>query len=223
MHGTEAALNGKNPPSRPQWLRRVTSGLLFVLLAAFVWMHWDQEAFLVWKQGVHPLLFFSMMAVLPAVGFPVTPLYVLAGLTFGTAVGLIGTWLAIAANLSLCFWIARSGMRPRLKRWISGSRFQLPEAPRHKQLGFTVLLRLTPGVPSFLKSYLLALAGVSFRVYLPVSLGIGGSFASMLVLLGESVLEPEFDPWKMGVVVMLLLLLSGGVAWWQRKQWIGTR
>ncbi len=223
MQNTEAVLKRKDSSGRPQWLRPVTSGLFFVLLAAFVWTHWDQEAFLEWKQGVHPLLFFSMMAVLPAVGFPVTPLYVLAGLTFGTAVGLIGTWLAIAANLSLCFWIARSGLRPTLKRWIAGSRFKLPEVSKDRELGITVLVRLTPGVPSFLKSYLLALADVSFRVYFPVSLGIGGSFATMLVLLGESVMEPEFDPWKTGIVVMLLLSLSGGVAWWQRKLRKGTR
>lgn len=216
MQKFEVSPRAKSPSGWRGWLRPVAGGLLAALLAAFLWTYWDLDSFQDWKQRAHPVVFFSLMAVLPAFGFPVTPFYVLAGLTYGIPVGLTGTWLAIATNLALCFWVARSGLRPAIRRWITRSGFTLPEARRDQDLRFTLLVRLTPGIPSCVKSYLLALAGVSFRVYFPFSVAIAGSFATALVVLGESVLD--FDPWEAGAAMLVLLLLAGAVAWWRRRR-----
>ena len=51
----------------------------------------------------------------PAIGVPMTPLLLLAGATFGPGIGLLGSLLALALNLTLCYWIANL-MRPGLRR-----------------------------------------------------------------------------------------------------------
>jgi hypothetical protein len=64
--------------------------------------------------GLHalrPLPYFAMMAVLPAIGIPISPLYILAGASFGIAVGLVGSLVALAVNATLCYWIS-SRLRP---------------------------------------------------------------------------------------------------------------
>src|SRR5690554_5176852 len=55
--------------------------------------------------------FFLAMAVLPTVGFPVTPFYLLAGATFGVWLSLAGTALAQALNLILAYWMSRRYLR----------------------------------------------------------------------------------------------------------------
>ncbi|MDQ3363810.1 MAG: hypothetical protein M3680_00055 [Myxococcota bacterium] len=46
-------------------------------------------------RDARPLTFFIVMALLPAFGAPLTPLFLVAGVTFAVRVGLIGSGLAL--------------------------------------------------------------------------------------------------------------------------------
>ncbi len=192
-----------------KWGRRIVSALGLMVLGVLGWLlwhSWDQTAIEDLTED-NPLVFFGLMALLPALGFPATPFYLVAGASYETRFGLAGTLAAVALNLSLCYWIARSGLRPVVKKLLTWAGIRFPEVEEKNEFKFTLLVKLTPGVPVFAKNYLLGMADIPFRIYFPVSMVIAGTYASSFVILGESMLER--DPWKAVGVGVFLVLVAG--------------
>lgn len=189
-----------------------------VVIVVLVWNAWDQAAFTAWKQEAGPVPYFLVMAVLPALGLPITPFFILAGATFGSLVGLVGSLIALAANFTLCFWIARSGLKPFVIRLLKRFSVKLPEfdGNRQRAVRFIVLVKFAPGVPAFAKNYLLGAAGVPFWLYFGLSMAISGVYAVAFVVLGESALEQ--DPVRLLAAAALIVATAGGVWWWRRRR-----
>lgn len=121
-----------------------------------------------------PLLFLAI-AVLPGFILPVAPLLGLAGLWGGEN----GPWLsclyctlALFANLSWTYWLARGPARGLLGKLLKRTRFHLPESTPDNMLEWAIILRLTPGVPFIFSNYGLGLLRMPFTQYLLVSLPI---------------------------------------------------
>jgi uncharacterized membrane protein YdjX (TVP38/TMEM64 family) len=170
-----------------------------------------------WKRDASPLLFFGAMALLPALGMPATPFFVLAGTTFGVKVGLVGTAAALTSNVAIVYWIGRSGMRTVLERLLRRFGYDLPDFD-HSGKGaarFTLAIKLAPALPSALKNYVLGMVGVPFLLYFGLSMLISGSYAATLVVLGESLMEHDLG--TAAVVVGALLVLGLAIWWWQKK------
>lgn len=185
-------------------------GALLIAFSLALWLSWNYERILDWKREADPLSFFLLMAVLPALGFPITPLFVLAGAVFGTALGLLGSLLALAANLVLCHWIAHSGLRPHLERLLARTRYRLPsfDDRRRSALRFTLLLRITPGVPLFIKNYLLGFSGIPLKLHFRVSMLLTGAYGAGFVLLGESMFERNLAAAIIGLVILVVISLA---------------
>jgi uncharacterized membrane protein YdjX (TVP38/TMEM64 family) len=191
-----------------------------VLALLWIWRNWDQEAFLAWKQEAGPVPFFAALAILPAIGVPTTPFFMLAGMTFGLTVGLLGTAASLAVNMMLCFWIAHSGLRNSLRRLLARWGRELPQVEGKRALRFAVLVKLAPGVPTFVKQYALGLSGMDFVPYFIVSFLITLPYAAAFVVLGESIFD--FD-WQQGVGALVALLALSAIflgvrRWWQQRQ-----
>ena len=112
------------------WLKRILGVLGVATLALVAWWVWDRDAMMAWKEEAGPVAFFGAMAVLPAIGIPVTPLFVLAGATFGVGPGLLGSGVALGLNLALCYAIARSALRPGSSRSSGASTTSCPTSRR---------------------------------------------------------------------------------------------
>src|SRR5262245_32848199 len=94
------------------WARRAGIAVLVVGLGYVTVSIWDRDALVRWMSEAAPAPFFLAMAVLPAIGVPLSPFMIVAGATFGIWVGLIGSIAAIAINLCICYAIAHSTLRP---------------------------------------------------------------------------------------------------------------
>lgn len=203
----------------PLWRRvpwRAPLGVVVVIAAAWwVLPMIDPAAIADWKREAHPLVFFPLMAVLSSAGFPTTPFYLAAGAAFGARVGLIGTWAALAAHLVICYWVARSGLRPLLLRGFVRMGWKPPELRGGEGWAFAMMVRLAPGPPSFVKNYLLASSGVPAVVYFTVSFLVAGAYASALVVLGESFIEGRGGR-AAGALAALVFLVAAAA-------WVGKR
>jgi uncharacterized membrane protein YdjX (TVP38/TMEM64 family) len=193
-----------------------------VLLAAAVlgvvfiaWKVWNPDDITLWLERVDPIAFFALMAVLPAVGIPMTPFLIIAGASFGGPIGVTGSLIAIALNLALCFVLARllKPMLASLLRWLGHA---LPNLSARGKSPARVALtvKLVPGVPAFLKSYVLAVTGIGFGPYFAVSMLISGAYAVLVVVLGKSLLDHE----RNNVLVIVLLLGMVGLAVWRWRR-----
>jgi uncharacterized membrane protein YdjX (TVP38/TMEM64 family) len=161
-------------------------------LALLLWAVWEREAITAWMSQARPVPFFALVALLTTVGAPITPFFIVAGATFGVRMGLIGSGLALAVSLVVTYWIAQ-GLRPWVESVLRRFDRELPDFERAGKsvLHFTLMVKLAPGIPAFLKNASLAVAGVPFPLYLGVSLLVTGAYVAALVVLGESLLEHD--------------------------------
>ena len=140
-----------------------------------------------------PWAFFCALAILPAIGFPITLLYLTAGSAFAEKMGMGGVLaaagLALLVNIALTYWLARFGLRPWLEQMISHSKYKIPVVVAAEQAEVTLLLRITPGPPFFIQSYLLGLAEIRFPTYLWISWVIAMAYASGFIVFGDAILH----------------------------------
>lgn len=189
--------------------RKATLVLLGILTAVAVaggillWRHYDVRGYIdrviSALRNAGPLPFFSAMALLPAVGFPLSAFTFVAGPVFGPTLG-VGTVVlcavaAIAANVALSYGLAAYALRPvaaGVVRWLG---YQLPDIKPTTAWLAIVVLRVVPVTPFFLQSLILGLARVPFGTYLVVSVLVPSTYAASIIVLGDGLMRG--DRWAM--------------------------
>jgi uncharacterized membrane protein YdjX (TVP38/TMEM64 family) len=205
--------------TRPWWVYALTAlaAVVVAVVVYLVWSAYDHEAIMRWFRELHPLPFFIVAALLPAIGVPTSPIYILAGALFGMPLGLVVSWAAVVVSGILCFWIAR-GLRPLFERMLRMFKTELPDFSERDKgaLRFVVGVKLAPGAPAFLKSYALGVSGVPFRLYLVVAMLTTALYATALTVLGESLLDHRAR--RVVVVVAVLAAVTAAAMWWYRRR-----
>lgn len=206
-----------NADRRLSWMATVGVVLGVVVALVAIWFFWDREAVQAWKAQAGPVPFFAAMAILPAIGVPMTPFFIAAGATFGVPIGLVGSLVALAVNLVGSYAIAHSGLRPHVERLVRRLGYELPRIDTRKDaLRSALVVKLAPGLPTFAKSYLVAVANVPFVIYFVVSMLISGVYGAALVVLGESVFEHDLRRiWPLAVPAVIVL---AGVGIFKRRR-----
>jgi uncharacterized membrane protein YdjX (TVP38/TMEM64 family) len=187
-------------------------------LLALLWSAYDHEAVMAWLREAHPLPFFAAATLLPIFGVPISPFFILAGASFGRWPGLIGSELALAANLVICYWIARSGIRQWLVSLLQKFGHELPEFSESNKRTFRFILtvKLTPGPPQVVKNYTLGAARVPFNLFFGTSMLINGVYAALLVIVGESILSHQLS--RALIAVAVVVVLAAAARWGLRKR-----
>lgn len=186
-------------------------------LVILAWSIWDSATLASWQHDAAPLPFFAAMAVLPMLGLPITPFFVLAGATFGTRLGLVGSGLALGLNLAVSYWLAHTAIRPWLESLLRRLGYELPDYEKNKKgaVRFTFSVKLAPGIPAFVKNYGLGASGVPFPLYFGASMLTTGLYAAVLILLGESLFEHDLNRTVVAGAVIVVAAL--GLWWWRRS------
>jgi len=148
-------------------------------------------------RGAGPWAFFSGIVVLPAVGAPLSLFTLIAGEAFAakmTMVGVIAAVLAaVAVNLAITYWLARHAMRPLLSRLAEHYGYRIPRVTAANALSITIVLRLTPGPPFFVQSYILGMAEVPFRLYMIASWLCVLPTVIAFIILGKGIFNGNFQ------------------------------
>lgn len=140
-----------------------------------------------------PVMFFLAMAVLPAIGAPLSFFSLTAGSVFGPQIGtpavVFFSVAAITANMALSYVLAHRAFRPLLESLVKRLGYKMPQVDPGDVNGLIVLIRVTPGIPFPVQNYLLGLAGVPFGRYLLLSALIQLPINAAVVLLGDAILS----------------------------------
>ncbi len=183
-------------------------GITVILLGFFFWedlkgIDVDLESMIVLIQDQGPLIFFTALALLPMIGTPVSIFYLVAGASFGLSLSLVGTALALAVNISLSYWLARSLLRKALEMLLSRTHYRIPQVKGNDHVMLTLFVRIMPGVPFFLQSYLLGIAQVPFRIYFLISWIVAFVMSAGMIVLGNS-----FQSSSIGQIVFAVMLVA---------------
>jgi uncharacterized membrane protein YdjX (TVP38/TMEM64 family) len=155
-----------------------------------------------------PLPFFAAMAILPAAGFPLALFAVTAGPVFGPVLGVgqvIGySMLALAANVALSYGIAVSTLRPLVARWVAWMGYSLPKIEFGSAWEIVLMLRILPGVPFSLQSYLLGLARIPFGAYMLISTLVPSFYFASIILCGNALFSGNRTAMAVGAALLVL-------------------
>jgi uncharacterized membrane protein YdjX (TVP38/TMEM64 family) len=112
---------------------------------------------------------------------------------------------AIALNLALTYWLAAKALRPLLLRLLLRLGYKLPEVAATDMTDLIVIVRVTPGPPSFVQSYLLGLARVPFGKYMLISCVATWSYSIALILFGDALLHGKGGMAFVGICAIVAL------------------
>ncbi|MEO6993180.1 MAG: VTT domain-containing protein, partial [Lacunisphaera sp.] len=150
-----------------------------------------------------PLPFFAAMAILPAVGFPISLFYLAAASAFATQMGLEGviaaSGAAILVDLAISYWLVRYGLRPWLERLIGRTKYKIPLVAAANQVQITWLVRITPGPPYVVQNVLLGLAEIPFFTFLWISWLTNMLYACGFIIFGDAIIHGKGEGVLFGV------------------------
>lgn len=191
-------MESSTPSTGRRWKKRhhlLVAGLAGLLVLIFILSRTtglseavDRVVTLLREAG--PVVFFLAMALLPAVGFPMFAFTLAAGPVFGPTLGagwvIVCSVAAVVVNLLLTYWLANHALRPLVSRLLTYFEFRLPESTAGSAWQVALIVRLTPGPPFWVQSYLLGLIRVPLTPYLVVSTLVMTGYIVALVLGGEA-------------------------------------
>jgi uncharacterized membrane protein YdjX (TVP38/TMEM64 family) len=142
-------------------------------------------------ERLNPVAVLPAMAVLPAFGFPIVVVYLIAGARFGPVLGGGVVALVTAAHLLITYGITKTFLRRPLERFLEKRRLHFPEIPADEHALVALIVALVPGLPYVVRNYVLALAGVRLRVYFWVCLPLYVARSYVTILLGDMGTDPD--------------------------------
>lgn len=143
----------------------------------------------------------ALMATLPVVGFPISPVYIGAGALFGPAQGALVVMGMTALHLLATHALARTLLRSPLERWRRRWSRRLPVVPPGERVTLVAMIVVMPALPYVARNALLAFSGVPLRLLLLVGVPLYTLRALVSIFLGDVGREPSRDA----------LLVLGGV------------
>lgn len=164
-------------------------------------------------KGINGALIFTLMVVLPLVGFPVSVGHAVAGVRFGLGLGLALVAMSIVLQMLLSYALVKAMPKLFAKRF-EGIRKRLPHGAHTPVTQFTMLL---PGVPYFAQNYVLPVIGVPLGTYLRWGVPIHIAKSIVGVIFGD--MSDDLTPGRIAGFVAYTVFTTVACAWaFQRLQ-----
>ena len=187
----------------------------------FLFAFWTSFSDVLVKNG--PLLFLAIV-FLPALILPVTPLLALAGI-WGELNGILlasvlGT-LSLTANCCWTYWLARLFGLNLVNRFVLLLRKKpiiIPEGSGNTNFFlYSLILRLTPGIPFIFSNFILGALKMPFHMYLIISIPILACSSFGYIYTTAGLISGDFVNLGAGVAIILCFFIAGKVVIKKRK------
>lgn len=162
-----------------------------------------------------PVLFISLMILLPVLGFPISVFLVVGGIKFGIVLA-TALWLVVLPIHTIIGYLAVKFLRPWLQKLLNNTLgYDIPTIPPNRQALFSLLFLAIPAIPYAAKNYLLPMAGVSMRYCILLNCLVQSVLGLPFIILGKS--GAEMDPTLFYVALLAFFALYLLLRWVKKK------
>ena|GEM_PF-2217881 len=154
-----------------------------------------------------PAVFAGALVVLPALGFPLSPLLILMGGRFGWAPGLAGLALVVPIHLMVAFLVSRRVLFHRLCALAARRGVDLSSPPLSGRIKASLLFMALPGLSYSLKNYLLPLSGLPARYCLALGWPVQVLLGIPFIIFGSAAANWSL-PMMAGALVMAAVFIA---------------
>lgn len=159
----------------------------------------------------HPWALVLLLATLPGIGFPISPVLFLFGIVLVPRFGLPATLaLGIGAQAVCTTWAYALAAGP-LRLWLLRIFYKdrtLPDMSSGNALRLGLILRLTPGIPYALQNIALGLVGMRLRPYLIVSIPTTALWTVGFITTGGALFEGQTGMAISGIAIIVVLAVA---------------
>lgn len=162
-----------------------------------------------------PVLFISLMVLLPVLGFPISVFLVVGGIKFGIVLATV-LWLVVLPIHTIIGYLAVKFLRPWLQKLLHNTlEYDIPTIPPNRQALFSFLFLAIPALPYGAKNYLLPMAGVSIRYCILLNCLVQSILGLPFIILGKS--GAEMDPTLFYLALLAFFMLFLLLRWVKKK------
>lgn len=155
--------------------------VLVLLFAGLI----DWHAVRTWMQHLDVRLLLVLLSLLPLLGFSISVVYLVTGAVFGGPMGVAVVAGISAVHLLGSHWIGRGYLRGPLRRWLKRRNQSLPALPPGEEVSVALMTALVPGLPYFVRNYLLAVSDLPLRTYFWVCWPVYVVRSCLVLFLGD--------------------------------------
>ena len=175
----------------------------------------------------YSMLFLGIIGIVIA-SIPATPFGIIAGIMFGSTIGI--TLIIIGASLgsALTFLIARYFARDAVSQWMEhNTRFQrLDRLIETHGTIIVIITRLVPLFPFNILNYGFGLTKIPFKTYIIWST-IGMIPGTVIFVGGSDVIYQSLTtgivPWELSILIISMILLIIGIGWYVKTTYTITK
>jgi uncharacterized membrane protein YdjX (TVP38/TMEM64 family) len=194
--------------------RKITVGVLVILGLVgltFLYRLIDVQAIHQWAEGVNGFVVFSLVTILPMLGFPVSVAHAVAGVRFGIGLGLGLVAISIVLQMLASYALVKAMPKLFAKRFDS-LRKKLPQGAHRSVTLFTMLF---PGAPYFAQNYVLPVVGVPLSTYMLWGVPIHIVKSTVGILFGD--MSDHLTPLRVAGFVTYTVITTVVCAWAFRR------
>lgn len=178
----------------------------------------------IWAPGIYLMIYLGIVIA----SIPATPFGIIAGIMFGSTIGI--TLIIIGASLgsALTFLIARYFARDAVSQWMAhNTRFQrLDRLIETHGTIIVIITRLVPLFPFNILNYGFGLTKITFKTYIIWST-IGMIPGTVIFVGGSDVIYQSLTtgiiPWELSILIISMILLIIGIGWYVKTTYTKTK
>ena len=212
----------------PNWLRPFI--LLFIIITIFLVAYYfgfsenlrDLQPWIqswgVWAPFVYLVIYLGIVLA----SIPATPFGIIAGLMFGSVIGILLIVIGASVGSALTFLIARYFARNSVAQWIGDNpRFQRLDQliERHGAI-IVIITRLVPLFPFNILNYGFGLTKISFKTYVIWST-IGMIPGTVVFVGGSDLIYQSLTtgkiPVELSILIAAMIILIIGIGWYVKS------
>lgn len=159
-----------------------------------------------------------LMATLPIVGFPISAVYLGAGLIFGPYLGCAVILGVTTLHLLVTHGLATTVLRSTVERWRNKWSARLPRVPPEENVTLVAMIVIMPGLPYIARNCLIAFSTAPLRVVLGVGLPLYVLRSLTSLFIGDFTGDPSRQALLVLVGIYLLKLAITVLLFWRLKK-----
>ena len=169
----------------------------------------------IWAPGIYLMVYLGIVIA----SVPATPFGIIAGIMFGSTIGIILIIIGASVGSALTFLIARYFARNAVTRWTEHNpRFQrLDHLIETHGTIIVIITRLVPLFPFNILNYGFGLTKIPFKTYIIWST-IGMIPGTVVFVGGSDAIYQSLTtgriPWELSIFIVSMVILIIGIGWY---------
>lgn len=156
--------------------------------------------------SLNPGYLIIAIALLPAIGVPISALFLAAGIAYGAYLGILYSLIGVSINLIITYCLARRYLHNFIQKILHQFNYKIPQVPGKHHWKFVLVMRLIPA-PIAIQTYIMGIAQVSFLPFFWISIAYELLYMTGIIVTAGSAMSGNFSVAIGGICFIIIVAI----------------